>query len=313
MAACSPACTPPDAKAPEGDAPAKTANPSTPAGDEDGDEGGDAKREQARAQLENGGNSGDMIMDAKGVDTSKLTETQRTTFFQIINREPSACDQPHSIAKSLRDDPNCRDSLIVAQFVADALASGAPSSAVRAEIDPIVEALQPKDINIKGRPVYGSDKAPVTIVMFADFECPHCRAEAPVMRKLVDQFRGRAKLVFKHFPLGGHDRAKPAAIAVEAAHQQGKFWEMHDLVFANQTALSDADLLEYAKEIGLDLPKFKKDIADKKVKADVEADRAEGDKLDIQGTPTVYVNGRLVNDRLFGGTVAGWVDDALNR
>lgn len=309
MAACSPACTPPDAKAPEGDSPAKTANPSTPGGDPDDE----SKRDQARADLAADNGAGDMIMDAKGVDTSKLTETQRTTFFQIINREPSACDQPHSIAKSLRDDPTCRDSLIVAQFVADALASGAPASAVRAEIDPIVEALEPKEIKIKGRALYGSEKAPVTIVVFADFECPHCRAEAPVLRKLVDQFRGRANLVFKHFPLGGHERAKEAAIAVEAAHQQGKFWEMHDLVFTNQTKLSDADLVAYAKEIGLDIPRFKKDLADEKVKAAVEADRAEGDKLDIQGTPTVYVNGRLVNDQLFGGTVAGWVDDALNR
>jgi protein-disulfide isomerase len=308
MAACSPACTPPDAKSPEGDAAGDGGAPSRPLAAD-----ADSERDQKRAELAAPEASGDMIMEAKGVDTSQLTETQRTTFFQIINREPSACDQPHSIATSLRDDGKCRDSLIVAQFIADALASGAPSSAVRAEIDGIVDSLQPKEINIEGRAIYGAERAPVTIVMFADFECPHCRAEAPVLRKLVDQFRGRARLVFKHFPLGGHERSKPAAIAVEAAHEQGKFWEMHDLVFANQTKLSDADLLAYAKEAGLDVAKFKADLAGKKARATVDADRAEGETLDIQGTPAVFVNGRYVTDRLFGGTVAGWVDDALKR
>jgi protein-disulfide isomerase len=105
----------------------------------------------------------------------------------------------------------------------------------------------------------------------------------------------------------------PAAIACEAAHVQGKFWEMHDLVFANQTKLSDSDLLAYAEEVGLDLAKFKKDIADPKVRARVTGDRDDGDELGISGTPAMYVNGRTVSDRLFGGTVAGWVDDALKR
>lgn len=257
--------------------------------------------------------AGEMIMEAKGVDLSRLEETQRTTFFQIINTEPSACDKPHSIAKSLQDDADCRDSLIVAQFVADALAAGLTTSVVKTEIEGVVDSLQPRELSIEGRPLYGSERAPVTVVMFADFECPHCRAESPVMRQTIDQFRGRAKLVFKHFPLSGHERAKPAAVATEAAHAQGKFWPMADVVFANQTELSDAEILAYAEQVGLDMGRFKADLKKAETIAMVDKDRAEGVEAGVEGTPAVFVNGRLVTDRLFGGSVAGWIDDALKR
>lgn len=302
LTACSPACTPPEAKDPT----AKT------------EESG--KAEQKAAPEEPADEpapppppSGDMIMEAKGVDLSGLSESQRITFFQVINTEPSACDKPHSMATSLRDDATCRDSLIAAQFVADRLKGGATTGQVKNELEFVMGSLKPRDVPIDGRPVYGSERAPVTVVVFADFQCPHCQAEAPVLRKAVDQFRGRAKLVYKHFPLNSHPRAKYAAIATEAAMEQGKFWEMHDVVFANPQALEDADLFGYAQQLGLDMAKFKSDYASKAMKDRVEGDRADGEKLDIEGTPAVYVNGRFYNQLLFGGSVTGWIDDALKR
>jgi protein-disulfide isomerase len=177
----------------------------------------------------------------------------------------------------------------------------------------VVDALRPREINIKGRPVYGNERAPVTVVVFADFECPHCRQEAPVLRQAIDQFRGRAKLVYKHFPLSGHVRAKAAAIATVAAMEQGKFWEMHDMVFENQTSLEDADIRRFAQKIGLDMAKFDAHYNAKKGQDLVEEDRVEGEKLDISGTPAVFVNGRYMNPFLFGGTITGWIDDALRR
>lgn len=304
VAACSPACNPPDAKAPG-------AEEARGPGD-----GGSAKKpdsvvehEKKRAELP----KDDMLMEAPGVDTSKLSEAQRGVFFQVINTEPSACDKPHSLARSLADDPGCRDSQLAAQFVADALASGAPASAVKHDLPLVVDAITPRPIDITGRPVYGSERAPVTVVVFADFQCPHCRAEAPVLRKAVDQFRGRAKLVYKHFPITGHDRAKVAAIATEAAHEQGKFWEMHDLVFENQNDLSDENIYKWAEQIGLDMTKFKASFKAQNGKAVVEKDKADGEALGISGTPAVYVNGRTVIPALFGGNVTAWIDDALKR
>lgn len=255
----------------------------------------------------------EMIMEAKGVDLSKLSEAQRTTFFQLINTEPSACDKPHSLATSLRDDDKCRDSLVASQYIADRLAAGATVGDVKAELVEVLDSLKVRDIPIEGRPIYGNERAPVTVVVFADFECPHCRAEAPVLRQAVQQFRGQARLVYKHFPLSMHPRAKAAAIATEAAHAQGKFWAMHDQVFSHQTQLEDEDIMRYAKAAGLDMAKFEQDYKAEKYKKVVEKDRKDGDDLEIEGTPAVYVNGREFNARLFGGTVEGWIDDALRR
>lgn len=252
-------------------------------------------------------------MEAKGVDLAKLSESQRSTFFQVINTEPSACDKPHSMAKSLRDDPHCRDSLIAAQFIADRLTSGATPSQVKEQLAFVLDSLEPREIAVEGAPVYGNPDAPVTVVVFADFQCPHCKAEAPVLRKAIDQFRGRAKLVFKHYPLSSHSQARQAAIATVAAQQQGKFWEMHDIVFAHQTQLGDPEIRDYARQIGLDMEAFEAAIAAPATTQRVENDRKEGDKLGITGTPAVFVDGRVYHELLFGGTVTGWIDDALKR
>src|SRR5690606_11869192 len=134
---------------------------------------------------------------------SRLAESHRATFFALINTEPSACGKPHSLARSLRDDASCRDSLIVAQFIADRLEKGISPSALKEEVQGVVAALQPRTIEIAGRPLYGNERAPVTVVVFADFQCPHCKEEAPVLRQAIERFRGRAKLIFKHFPLTG--------------------------------------------------------------------------------------------------------------
>ena len=303
LTACSPACTPPEAKNPETTKSSAAVKESA----EGEDDGAKAKTPKVPP--------GEMIMEAKGVDLSKLSESQRSVFFQIINSEPSACDKPHSMAKSLRDDDKCRDSLIASQFVADYVVAGAATSEVRKGLQEVVADLKPRDIATTGRPTHGAERAPVTVVVFADFECPHCKMEAPKIRKAVDQFRGRAKLVFKHFPLSMHPRAKVAAAASEAAHLQGKFWEMHDVIFANQDKLSDEDLVSYAQRVGLDMAKFNADFKAAKQTKTVEKDKADGEKAGVDGTPAVFVNGRRANGQyaLFGGSVAGWIDDALKR
>ncbi len=307
MTACSPACTPPDAKNPEAKEAQGSASGKAAKGSGDAKDGGPADPAPVP--------KGEMIMEAKGVDLSKLSESQRSTFFQIINSEPSACDKPHSLAKSLRDDDKCRDSLIAGQFVADYLQAGAPTSEVRTGLQEVTKSLKPRDIPVEGRPVYGSENAPVTVIVFADFQCPHCKLEAPKLQKTIDQFRGRARLIFKHFPLNGHPRAKQAAIACEAALEQDKFWEMHNILFANQDRLEDGDILSYASQIGLDIDKFKAHYNDRKGKKVVEADKQHGEDAGVDGTPAVFVNGRRSNGRyiLFGGELSGWIDDALKR
>jgi len=255
-----------------------------------------------------------MIREAPGVDLSALGETQLASFYTMINTEPSACAKPHALATSLNDDPDCRNSLLVAQFIADRLASGATPSDIKFEIDVVAEALEVHDIPIEGRPIYGNERAPVTLVMFADFQCPHCRAEAPEVRKIVKQYRGQARLVYMHYPLGKFPRSEAAAAAAEAAHLQGKFWEMHDLIFDHQSALEDEDLERYASQIqGLDVDKWKADYASEAMELVVAKNKALGEALDIHATPSVFVNGRRRVPQLWGGRLESWIDDALKR
>jgi protein-disulfide isomerase len=290
-------CTPPGP-----DQPGSTAGDSEP-----------ARPERAREELPPPAEA-EMIREAKGVDLGKLGETARTTFYTMLNTEPSACDKPHSLASSLQIDPECRNSQVVAQFIADRLASGATPSDIKLDIDLVVEAITPREIPVEGRPVYGNDRALVTVVVFADFECPHCKMEAPVLRKAIQQYRGQAKLVYLHFPLEMHPRAQVAAVAAEAAFRQGKFWEMHDLIFDHQSQLEDEDLERYAKQIqGLDVAQWKADFASESAKLAVSKDRAIGEALQIMGTPAVYVDGRLVTPLLWGGNLGAWIDDALRR
>jgi len=256
----------------------------------------------------------EQIREAKGVDLQALNEAQRESFFTLINQEPSACAKPHSLATSLRDDPDCRNSVVVAQVIAERLAAGMSPGAIKPLLDEVIAALTPQPIAIEGRPTIGNPSAPVTVVVFADFQCGACKAEVPALREEVKERRGQVRLVFKHFPLGGHPRAEPAALAVEAAHQQGKFWEMHDLVFANQAQLEDADLERYAKQIPeLDFAKWQADLAAPTTSATVSSDRADGRALAISGTPAVFVDGRQITQALWDGELSAWIDDALRR
>ena len=115
----------------------------------------------------------------------------------------------------------------------------------------------------------------------------------PLKQLLKDpEYGSRVKVVFKHFPLGFHKQAKPAAVAAMAAHQQGKFWEYHDKIFANQKGINDENLKKWAEEIGLDVPKWEAYVKSGEGDKVVDADMKEGRTAGLRGTPTIYINGR---------------------
>jgi protein-disulfide isomerase len=134
----------------------------------------------------------------------------------------------------------------------------------------------------------------VEIVLFTDFQCPFCAQFAQAFRRLQSEGveAGQITVQFKHFPLSIHPAAPLAHQAALAAGEQGKFWEMHDLLFANQSAVRRDDLLQYAVKLGLDMDRFKKDLDSDRFKQRIEADRAEGETSRVQGTPTFFVNGK---------------------
>ena len=133
---------------------------------------------------------------------------------------------------------------------------------------------------------------PVELVMFADFECPYCRDAQPSLERVSARMAGRMRLRFRHFPLPGrHPHAERAAAAAEAAGRQDRFWEMHDRLFAAQSALEDDDLLGHARALGLDLERFEADLAGEAVAAAIAEDRALGEAAGIASTPAFLVGG----------------------
>ena len=157
--------------------------------------------------------------------------------------------------------------------------------------------------------VPSSIAAPAEIVIYSDFQCPFCRQFAAPTRELrVNGLNGRPMTVtFKHFPLPFHRNAQLAHRAAEAAKAQGKFWEMHDLLFANQAHLGRADLLAYASTLGLDLTRFEKDLDSETTKSVVAADVAEGQRAGITATPSYFINGRLFEGTRTGAQLASLV------
>lgn len=153
----------------------------------------------------------------------------------------------------------------------------------------------PKKVDVGNAPTRGPKNAPITVVLFSDFQCPFCGRVEPSITELEKLYPGKVRVAWKNFPLSFHNNAKPAAEAALAANEQGKFWEMHDILFKNQQALSAADLEKYAKEIGLNMDKFKAAIDSHKFAAQIENETKQGSELGVSGTPAAFVNGQLVS------------------
>jgi len=150
------------------------------------------------------------------------------------------------------------------------------------------------DVKLGDAPVKGPASAPVTLVAFSDFQCPFCSRAVPTLKQLEDDYKGKLRIAFKQLPLPFHDKAHLAAEAALAANEQGKFWQMHDKLFANQQALDRPSLEKYAEELGLNMNKFKAALDSGKFKDKVDQDAKEGAAVGATGTPTFFINGTRV-------------------
>lgn len=156
-----------------------------------------------------------------------------------------------------------------------------------------------KDAIATGLHVRGPKSAPVTIEEFGDFQCPPCATMSGFLKKGEEKGKGTVRVVFRHFPLAMHAHAREAALAAEAAELQGKFWEMHDLLYKEQANWSKADdapglFNSYAGTLGLDLERFKKDVQNPEVAARIDADQKLGSSRGVTSTPTLFMNNVLL-------------------
>jgi protein-disulfide isomerase len=238
---------------------------------------------------------GERFTTFPAVDLHGLGGEERELFARIANEEICPCDCPKSFGGCLQEGSRCEPAVLLGNWIAEQLRDGmAPDALAEQAAREIAGgfAAKPKVIDLAGYAAKGKDGAPYTIVEYADFECPHCRLASAVVDRLVKANPGKVRVVYKHFPLTFHAMARRAAAASEAAGQQGRFWEMHDAIFATQTMLDDDLILGHAKALGLDVARFERDWNDPATAAKVDASRKEGEALGVDSTPAFFVNGR---------------------
>ncbi|HEY3742284.1 MAG TPA: thioredoxin domain-containing protein [Bryobacteraceae bacterium] len=236
-----------------------------------------------------------------GVNVSGLTTAQKAQVLAIARQQTCTCGCPMKTSVCLAQDRSCLVSRAQATAIARELKAGktpAAAAAILANASYMTKvqdelANQPVTLKLAGAPVRGPESARITIVEFSDFQCPFCQAGATALTEIGKEFPNDVKLVFKQFPLEFHSQAAIAAEASLAAQAQGKFWEMHDRIFANPKSLIEPNFIAWAKELGMDVPRFTSDLRSHKYAARVQTEEREGLDAGVQGTPTVFINGRL--------------------
>jgi protein-disulfide isomerase len=233
-------------------------------------------------------------VNLSGVDTSSLTSREKSDWSRFVSELRSPCaDQPVSVAQCVSESRACKACVPAAKALAKQVQRGRTRQQVEAFYKARFSADQIKNIELEDSPSKGNPGAPVLLVEFADFQCPACRAARPLVEEALKKHDGQTRLVFKNFPLSIHQYGEKLARSARAAQQQGKFWEMYAALFDNQDRINPAVVDELAKGLGLDMTKFAKDLESEAVADAVSRDRKQGERLDIQSTPTLYINGRI--------------------
>ena len=216
----------------------------------------------------------------------------------FINGRPLGGAQPFEQWKLIIDDELALiDGLVASGVTLDKLQERLLQDAAmpQKKAAPVVSASVYK-VAVGGAPVRGAKQPKVTIVEFCEFQCPYCKAAQPILKQVLDTYGDDVQIAWKNLPLITHRQSALAAMAAEAAHTQGKFWEMHDLLFANQNALDRASLEKYAGELHLDLGKFKAalDVVNPKGHV-VDQDAQQAQRFGLVGTPSFFVNGHSLS------------------
>jgi len=236
--------------------------------------------EEARAQ----GVSPEELLARQAGDV-EVTEEEVRDFYEA-NRERLAGQSLEQIAPRIRqhlERSQAQEAMrqYVGELRSDAgveIAFEAPRTAVAAE-----------------GPALGPESAPVTIVEFSDFQCPYCSRAAPVIKQLRERYPEQVRIVYRHFPLDSvHPQARAAAEASLCAADQERFWEYHDVLFANAQQLGEEDLIGYAEELGLDTEAFRSCLEEERHAEQVQRDLEAGRQAGVTGTPSFFINGRML-------------------
>ena len=244
-----------------------------------------------------------------GVDVNMLTPRERKEWSGYVTKFAPPCQGAgDSIATCVNEKKTCDACAPAAKFLVKSVRDGMTDEQVERAYKNRFMPDRLRDVKLDDSPMKGPMTAPITLVEFADFECPHCSGIAPVLKKLYLE-RGYVRSVYKFMPLAGHPNGEISARAGIAASKQGKFWEMHDKMFANTGKNSLLDLEGYAKELGLDMNRFKTDLNSAETTDRLQRDKKLADSLEVKGTPTIFINGRQFEGGASGEqSLNDWID-----
>ncbi len=256
------------------------------------------------------------LTELPGVDWQGLTGPKKALALKIMRTDACSCGCEMKIAECRMKDHTCSSSKKLAAAVVKEVAANTAEATIRtdlkkiaAEPPPVLD--DPVKLSISGDPVRGPANARVTLVEFSDFQCPYCSKAVSATKALMRQFPNDVRLIFKQFPLDDHAQAEFGAEAALAAQAQGKFWEMHDLLYAGYPNLSRTTVMGYAQKLGLDMKRFAAEVDSHKYKARVQAEEKEGEDAGVGGTPTFFINGKKFNDTFDAATVAPLIRNEL--
>ena len=262
------------------------------------------------------------VENLPGVDFSGLSPVKTRALLRLLRNHDCACGCGMKVAECRVNDSQCSWSKGLAAAMADAIRAGkdenealeaAKASKWAHGPQPTKLLEDPVIIPTAGSPARGPADAALTLVEFSDFQCPYCLLAVAKLNAVLDAYPGKIQLIFKQFPLDMHSQAALAAAAAIAAHRQGKFWPVHDALFAHRQELSRPSILALARTAGLDMPRFVADLDSAETKKTVARDMEDGDRAGVEGTPSVFINGRKYNGALDLPAIRTVIDEELKK
>jgi protein-disulfide isomerase len=248
----------------------------------------------------------------QGVSTDKLNDDKKQLFFKLIGSLSSPCGKAHSLRTSYTSDTSCKRAPFAIRYVMTLVDDDATEPQVLEEYQKKYAATgEPAKFDVSKAPHDGNDDAPVKLVEFFDYGCPHCAVFRPMMEQIAKDEAGKVVEYFMMFPLEKHVDSKSAAQAALAAAQQGKFREMHQLLFEKQPVQDHEHVTEYAKSLGLDMGKFETVYNDPAIAAQVMSDLAQGEKAGVDATPTLFFNSRKYEGPMHPKYIELWIEEEL--
>jgi predicted DsbA family dithiol-disulfide isomerase len=229
-----------------------------------------------------------------------LDEDRRNELLNVLKTQPNYGQCKDTVFQCLQEAKPDKTAVRFANFGAYVVSKGVPAQnlgLLAQERAKFMNEPAFQGVTFTHSPSLGNEKARIILVEFAEFKCAYCVALGPILKKLVADSNGMVRLIFKHFPLKNHPGTFFSSRAAQAAHRQGKFWVMYDLLYKDFNKQSIADVLEYARTLGMDVERYKRDLEDRQIQELVERDKMEGVRAKVTGTPSLFINGRFYNLR----------------